>query len=282
MPVGDATGVELCPKLAHIRLLKSIKGFDCGYEGQTGGVYRVNGDGSLHCILKCGHPLTITEEDIGSLVEVEWVERPKVEEKTMSEKTMKQNKIPNAGGVIQVQGYEDEVKSFVTDSTFFKQMEKRLDEVKAKFRELAKQAEANSKGADVTRVEFIAEDGSCVPVSFADITKDSNRNAVSEKAYKAALKLGFDLNELGVSTTEESFLLTGEWVAWFKGVLQSYEQQGQPAPEGFTHKEVVKLSVEGIAKLRKMAREGKTDEEKKAAELLLNAGIKASSVSVKR
>jgi hypothetical protein len=150
MPVGDATGVELCPKLAHIRLLKQIRGFDCGYEGQTGGVYRVNGDGSLHCILKCGHPLTVTKEDIGSLVEVEWVEEPP-EEKPM---TMKQNKIPNAGGVIQVQGYEDDVKSFVTDYAFNSQLQKRLDAVKAKFRELAKEAEANSQGADVTRVRL--------------------------------------------------------------------------------------------------------------------------------
>ena len=286
MPADAATGADLCPKLATLRLKAALGGLPCGYKGQTGGVYGVTPEGALRCILKCGHAIVIERPDIDTLAEIEWLEPVNVpqseEEKSMPKKAMKQNKIPNAGGVIQVQGYEDEVKSFVTDYTFYVQLQKRIDAVKDKFRKLAQEAEQNTEGADVTRVEFIAEDGSCIPVSFADIEKEANRNAISDKAYKAALKLGFDVNELGVTQTHESYVLAGDWVEWFKGVLQSYEAQGQATPQGFSHKEVVKLSVDGIAQLRKMAREGQTAEEKKAAELLLGAGIKSSTVSVKR
>lgn len=193
---------------------------------------------------------------------------------------MKQSKIPNAKGVIQVQGYEDQVKTFKTDLTFYKQLDKRLSSVKENFRDLAQQA-AHNAGDDVSRVEFIAEDGTCVPVSFADTSKASNRTTVSSKVYKDAFKLGVDVNELEVTEVEESFVLTGEWIAWFKGVLQQYEASGQPAPDGYEHKEVTKLSVEGIAKLKKMAKEAKTENEQKAAKLLLGAGIKAATVSVK-
>lgn len=284
MPADAATGAKLCPKLATLRLRAALPDLPCGYKGQTGAVYRVEADGSLYCILKCGHAIVIREQDIDRLAEIEWLEPKTSQERehTMVKKAMKQNKIPNAGGVIQVQGYEDEVKSFVTDYAFYMQLQSRIEEVKERFRKLAQEAEKNAEGSDVTRVEFIAEDGSCIPVSFADVEKESNRTRISDKAYKAALKLGFDIEDLGITQTHETFELTGDWVAWFKGVLQTYEAQGQAASAGFVHKEVVKLSLDGIAKLRKMAREGKTEQERKAAELLLSAGVKASTVSVKR
>ncbi len=289
MPAKDATAAELLPVLANIKILKPLRDLPCGYVGQTGRVHRIHEDGSLQCILRCGHALSVAEIDIDVVVAVDWLQP---QEQTIAastacvecceEETMKQNKIPNAGGVIQVQGYEDDVKAFVTDYTFQSQLQKRLDDVKDKFRKLAQQASESAQGADVTRVEFIAEDGSCVPVSFADVEKSSNRTAISDKAFKAALKLGFDINEMGITQTDESIVLTGDWVSWFKGVLQSYEAQGQPAPQGYTCKEVVRLSPDGVAKLRKMTREGKTKEERKAAALLLDSGIKAASVSVKK
>lgn len=277
----------LLPELGSITILKQTPKFDCAYPGQTGKIYRRHADDSLYCLLKCGHPFTVKPKDIGISVEVVLddsvrsdADEASDEEDDKGVQQMKQTKVPNAKGVIQVQGYEDQVKTFKTDLTFLQQLTKRLDGVKKNFRDLALQA-AGNVGDDVGRVEFVAEDGSCVPVSFADISKATNRTAVSSKAYKDAFKLGVDLNELGVTEVEETFVLTGEWISWFQNVLQQYEAQGQPAPDGYTHKETTKLSEEGIAKLKEMAKSAKTENEQKAAQLLLGAGIKSPTVSAK-
>jgi hypothetical protein len=263
------------PPLGKITFLKQVKDFPCGHPGKEGAITHVEKDGSLYCVLTCGHIFVVAPDEVDKIVRVDLADTSNKEEKG---KMAKQTKIPNSDGVIQVQGYEAKVKAYKTDYLFYKQLSERVDEAKAEFRGLAKEAEANASG-DINQVEFIAEDGSCVPVNLPDVEKQGNRTSISDKSFKAAVQLGGDLNELGVTETEESYTLTGKWVDWIKDVLAT-NYANKEIPDGLAKREVTRLTVDGIAKLRKMAAEGKTDQERQAARVLLEAGIKDATVKV--
>lgn len=195
---------------------------------------------------------------------------------------MKQAVIPNSEGVIPVQGFDKQVKMFKTALRFFELLQGQVEEQKQDFRNLAAKVVDNTEG-EVRRVEFLSDDGSVVPVSLPDTAQPGNRKIVDADLVKEVLALGIDIAELGVTETETCFILTGAFVAWFrdKVLVPSYTAAGLPVPDGIQEKTTTRLSEKGIEKLEVLAREGKTENERKAAQLILAAGIKAASVSAK-
>lgn len=194
---------------------------------------------------------------------------------------MKQAVIPDGKGIIPVQGYESQVKQFKTSYLFAKQLGEQVESGKTLFRDLAAQVVERTQG-DVRRVEFLSDDGSAVPVSLNDTSKDGNRTSLGSDETKALMKLGVSLEDLSVTETETSYTLTGEFVAWLQGIIQeNYVSKGKPVPEDIKERAVTRLSVEGVAKLQKLAKEAATENERQAAKYLLATGIKAASVSVR-
>jgi hypothetical protein len=66
-----------------------------------------------------------------------------------------------------------------------------------------------------------------------------------------------------------------------KEVLQGMVQSGQDIADGIEERTVVRLTEPGIDKLKTLAETGRTENEKRVAELLLASGIKAATVSVR-
>jgi hypothetical protein len=221
----------------------------------------------------------VAAEDLVEIREGTFVPASDEMEKPMA----KSNKavIPNSKGVIPVQGLEAQVKKYKTAYMFFKQLESDVEEQKTEFRKLA-QEQADAATSMPDRVEFMAEDGSCVPVSFPDINKDGNRTSVSDKAISEVLKLGIDPTaEADMFETETKVVLSGPWVDWFRAALTAQFGAGAAMPDGAEEKVVRKLTIGGAARLKQLMKEGKTDNERKAAEMLYNAGTKSPSVGVR-
>lgn len=286
-----------------IELTKADRDLECAYVGQRAKVWRVYEDGSLYVELKCGHPYNIPAGNPNGHYKIisepadEETIRPTRKEKKMPRKTQlkgtanvaptaatepKQAVIPDSRGVIPVQGYEEQVKQFKTNLRFHEQLGKTVEEGKGFFRNLTKQV-LESVSGDVHRVEFLAEDGSAVPVTLPDLSKAGNRTLLKPDLYAAATKLGVSVEELGVTETETSVVLTGAMAQWFiDSVLQpNYVATGQPIPEGIEQKTATRLSEAGIEKLREMAKSAKTTQEREAAKLILENGSKAAQVTAK-
>jgi hypothetical protein len=269
-----------------LRFISEDPDFECVYVGQTGKVWRVNEDKSIYVELHCGHPYTLQPEDLGTLAEpadqashAALIAALNKENEPMATKAPK---VASSKGVIPVQGHEAKVKEFKTDLNFFKQLEARVDEGKTFFRTLAEQVRVGAEGV-VKRIEFLSDDGSAtVPVTIPDISKDGNRTVVKDGVVSKVAQLGLALDELGVTKTEYTYVLTGEFVAWLDEILTAnYTSKGQEVPAGIEKKATMRLTVEGVEKLRKMMAEAKTDNEREAARLLLEGGIKAAGVSAK-
>lgn len=194
---------------------------------------------------------------------------------------IKQAVVPDGKGVIPVQGFETQVKRFKTNYNFHAQLLQMVEEDKKFFRGLAKSVLDKTEG-DVRRVEFLAEDGSAVPVSLVDSDKTGNRTTIGAEEMKELMKFGVDLNELGVTETDTSFVLTGDFVEWMRGIIHTnYVSQGKTVPEAIQERTVVRLSQDGISRLRALTTQGATENERKAAEYLLLVGIKAALVTVR-
>lgn len=287
-----------------IELTKADPQLECAYVGQKAEVSCVNQDGSIYVVLKCGHPYVVPAREPNGHYRVisEPAEEPAAtrKEKKMPRKTQlkgtanaapaatatpvepKQAVIPDSRGVIPVQGYESQVKEFKTNLRFWEQLSKTVDEAKSFFRSLTEQVLEKVSG-DVHRVEFLAEDGSAVPVTLPDLSKAGNRVTIKPELVAEVIKLGVSMDELAVTETETSIVLTGAMAQWFiDSVLQpNYVATGQPIPEGIEQKNVTKLSEAGIAKLKDMAANAKTTQEREAAKLILKNGSKAAQVTAK-
>lgn len=200
----------------------------------------------------------------------------------MSDKTQQpqQTLVPDSKGVIRIKGYEDKVKDFQTDYRYFKKLESRVKESKEEFREATVQA-LGVAAPGVKRVEFMSEDGQVVPVGVPDYDKACNRNQLNgEKLSEIVQRTGLDPSSLKVFEKDEQFVLTGEFVGWLRQIIHdNYTAKGKPIPAGIEYTEETRLSVEGIVKLEKMAREGISEPEKTMAQMLLKVGKKAPAVS---
>jgi len=194
--------------------------------------------------------------------------------------TKKQSVIPNGASTIHVQGYEAEVDGLKLKHAYLKELTGQVDTQKVRFRQLATQA---AKGADgePRRVEFLSKSGAVVAIGLPDYHEPSSRTNITDKACKAVAKLGFDVAELGVTEQVDAYKLTGEFVALMDALIaREYTSKGLAIPEGIEKTSARKISLQGFEKLQAMAKEAKTDQEREAAETLLDAGLKAPTVSV--
>lgn len=199
-----------------------------------------------------------------------------------NQEALKQGVIPDGRGCIPVQGYEEQVKKFKTNLRFFEQLENQVQEAKILFRTLAAQVVDKAMG-EVRRVEFLAEDGSVVPVTLPDVTKAGNRTVIKPDLVSELAKLGVGIDELGVTETESIFVLSGPFVQWFRESIlaPNYTAHGLAIPEGIVEKTTTKISEEGVKKLREVLASSPDANAREAARLLLHEGIKSASVTAK-
>lgn len=292
-----------------IELTKADPRHECAYVGQRAKVWRVNKDGSLYVELKCGHPYTFPAREPDGYYKVisEPEEEPattRKESKMPRKQTLKstasaapaapatatavpveqakQAVIPDGRGVIPVQGYEEQVKEFKTNLRFFERLGKQIDAAKDFFRSLTDQVLEKVSG-EVSRVEFLAEDGSVVPVTLPDPSKAGNRTLVKPELISEVIKLGVSMDELAVTESETVYVLTGGFAKWFEDsvLVPNYVSAGLPIPDEIDKKVSTRLSEAGIKKLQEMATSAKTTQEREAAKLILKNGIKAAQVTAK-
>lgn len=190
--------------------------------------------------------------------------------------------IPDGRGAIPVQGYEEQVKRFKTNMRFLEQLQQQVDEDKGIFRTLAAQVARGALGT-VRRVEFLAEDGSVVPVVFPDTSKAGNRTAIKPELVNELLRLGVDIDELGVTESETTITITGPFVQWFREhvLAPNYTSHGLAVPEGIEEKTTTRISEAGVKKLQSLMQTTVDAKVREAAALLLTHGIKSASVTAK-
>jgi hypothetical protein len=287
---GTYSLAELGINEFRIRFIADDPDFECAHAGQLARLWRINQDGSLYVELRCGHPYTLRAADLGILVERTSVEaaiealraKPQPAQRDEERKHMRTTRVANSKGVVPVQGFDTEVRKFKIDLGFLKQLEGQVETAKAKFREVAARTAEETEG-EVKRIEFLSDDGSAtVPVSLPDVEKQGNRTTIKDETRGAAARLGVALDELGVTETSCHYVLRGEFVDWLEKVLvDNYTSKGKPVPEGIEKKEETRLTLEGVAQLRRMLKEAKTENEREAARVILAGGLKAALVSAK-
>jgi len=290
-----------------LEILVKDPDFVCAYRGQTALVTRPLDEGRVYSVLHCGHiylfdpseaniTFKVTNRDISSelLAKAKESFAPGaaatgalglpipgvgigVKESPMAKK---QYVIPNANQTIHIQGHEAEVEALKLNHDYLKNLEGQVSTQKVTFRKLAANAAKQAEGG-VQRVEFLSKSGALVAVSLPDYHDKSSRTVVSDKALKAAAKLGFDAADMDITEQVESYTLTGDFVAVMDAIIaREYTSKGLKIPEGIKKTSSRKLSLEGFQKLEGMAASAKTDQEREVAELLLDAGLKAPTVNV--
>jgi len=114
-------------------------------------------------------------------------------------------------------------------------------------------------------VEFTAPGGG-LTVVFGDPAADGNRAILTEAELHEARQAGIDVDQ--VTEIEETVVLSGPWVTWFKSALDS--MSGALLPGGWTIRRVVRLSTIGVQALAQCAAP--------AAAQLLSRGLRTASV----
>ena len=199
--------------------------------------------------------------------------------------------VPDKAGCVYVDGNEDRVRNFLTKHRGHKQTTEELDAEKVSFRQMA--VGILSQAAEGARAVFF-RDGKRggVTATQPDYTKAGNRSVLAKPLMKKFLALGgpsalgISEDELYDSETQEtgpSIVLTGPLVDWFRrellipGKLNAFLDHVQDNQGG--ENTVTKLSPSVINKLRMTAALG-DGVSKEAAELLLDKGLKAMTVTV--
>jgi len=270
-----------------LTIVLADKAFPCAYEGQEAAVQRIDPQGDIETVLRCGHPYIAAPQVFGlepaDVAPAAEEPEPEPESAPEENKTMskKAQVIPDSRGVIHVPGHGEIVESFRDELAFFNRLDKRVAASKRHFRDLAAAAVSGATG-DVRRVEFLSDKGVVVPVSLPDTDKPGNRSNLNDDDRSAIAKLGANLDEMGVTEETHTYVLSGAFVAWMDQVLQEkFVSQGLPIPDEVQKKTVTKLTTEGIAKLKELAQNAPTVGEKAVAEYLIQNGLSAASVTAK-
>lgn len=175
-----------------------------------------------------------------------------------------------------VAGYEKKVSDLRGKLLFLKQLTDEVEHAKEEFRGLAKRAAA-SAAADVSTLAFQDGAGGVLTVSLPDPAKEGNRLSLSGAKLSKAVDLGLDIS--AHVETEQSYVLTGEWVKWLRSVVTAWEAQGvdiAAIPGTCDLKETTRLKASGVDWLRALAAAGGA-----GAEVFLNMALKAATVNVK-
>ena len=200
--------------------------------------------------------------------------------------------IPDSSGTIFVKGHESAVQEFTRRKIFCDMLVKEVDAGKVAMRNLAQQALAKAaEGAK--RVCILGGDEKGVSTTLPDYEKESNRTAISDANYKKFQKAGgegvleipeSELFEVTNVAGSKSLVLTGKWFTWFH---EQYVDTGKLDIDKEEDLNVVtvepsttrRLSYKAIARLKVLTVMGSA-KAKKAAELLLDAGLKAMAIRV--
>jgi len=200
--------------------------------------------------------------------------------------------IPDQSGTIYVKGHEKEIAEFTRKKTFLDMLETEVNAGKEMVRNIATQALARaSEGAK--RVCMVNGIGGAVSTTVPDYEKDGNRLVISDATFKKLMKLGGvealemaegELFDVQSTVGSRSLVLTGKWLTWFE---DQYIKTGQLKIENETDitlsviepSTTKRISFAALAKLKALSVTG-SEKAKKAATLLLDAGLKAMTVRV--
>jgi len=187
----------------------------------------------------------------------------------MSSQTNGNKKAP----AIPMTGYEALASKLRTKLVFLKSFAKEIDEGKKEFCRLARQV-AGQLPAGASSLEFLDGEGGAIKVALPDYAMSGNRNTLDAKKFALAQKLGIDLTDK--VSVEESCMLTGDFLVWIKGMLQTWEAEGRTLPDGVEFKQVTRLTVEGIRFIEQLGKAGA-----QGATEFLEVALKSPSVGAK-
>ena len=200
--------------------------------------------------------------------------------------------IPDNSGTIYVNGHEDEIFAFATKKTYSDTLAAEVGVAKKGLRQLALDAlKRASEGA--MRVCILGKAAIAVTASLPDYGKEGNRLVISDATYKAYKKAGgaeamevteADIFDTTVVTGKKAVVLSGKWATWF---AEQYFVSGKIDPEAEADIEQVetepsttrRLSHVAIARLKAISASG-SNKARKVADLLLDKGLKAMTISV--
>lgn len=176
-------------------------------------------------------------------------------------------------GSLCVRGLEEKVRDIRTKMEFLRDLERQVNEGKAELRGLAAQAIAGVPGHSGSgKVEFVDDRGGAIAVSVPDPDQAGNRVALSAVLQEAIAEEN-TAEFAGLIETVETCVLEGSWVAWMRTCIAQWEGGGLVSLIGINFRSVVRLSADGVRRLRLVGSE--------KAVSLLSGGIKAASVSVR-
>lgn len=265
-------------------LLVAQDDLECAYVGQKFRLWRVEDNGTrLYVELKCGHPLWVFAHE----VQLSPSGLEELKEKTMSDKPATTNtdmipapkaaptkKAKNGSSKLPVTGYEHMVLALRQKQGTLKWIEEEVDNLKSDFRIAAAQAAAQAPG-DVASLSFEDGKGGNVTVSLPKLDMDGNRLSVKDEAVAEFSQKGLELGPH--LECFKSYVLTGEFVEWLDTLLAQWAEQGVQVPDGLEEKVVTRLSPEGAAALKTMAKDGN-----EVAHEALNRFIKAATIRVSK
>jgi hypothetical protein len=305
-------------------ITKALVDNSCGFVGQTASLSRVEDDGSVYVVLRCGHPLWMLAEEVEEHTDLkldvcqicgkktaviieggennelkqrcfagicqrvlpeikkEITEMPKktAEKDPQSESKKIKTPLTTSKGILPAKGLESEVREYIIMARFLDHLTEQVEAAKKVFRghalRLWEEADAQAKPKEV---RFLGESGDAVPVTMPDPERDSSRRVLPDKLLKQLLKRGVDIHELGIAETTQSVTLTGPWVAIAKQVVQHYEAAGADIPDGFKERESLKLTYDGVGKVKELMANA-DPKEAEALALLMSEGLKAPTVKI--
>lgn len=173
------------------------------------------------------------------------------------------------------------VEQYCAKNDYLNILSKDVGGLKANFRDWGK-ADLKACGIpEANRVKYISATRE-VNVTLGDPEMEGNRTSITSKVMQKLLQMGWDIREMGITETKVVYTLEGEYATWFANwVSENFQQKGLDVPEQIKRTETVKLSAEGVKRLKALANSAKTPAEKEAAEYLLEVGLKDPTVSAK-
>jgi hypothetical protein len=186
---------------------------------------------------------------------------------------MSQNGNKSKSQAVPMPGHEAAAAKLRTKLIFLKSFAAEIAEAKKEFCRLAASV-ASQLPPGVSCLEFLDGEGGAIKVALPDYGVVNNRNTLDAKKLTLAQKLGIDLTDK--TAVEESYVLTGDFFAWLKQLISSWQAEGRTLPEGCDHKQVTRLTSEGVAFLRELAKAGAA-----GATEFLEAALKSPSVGAK-
>jgi hypothetical protein len=190
----------------------------------------------------------------------------------------------SASASVTIGGHEDAVDQLRIKKAFLALLKHEVEEIEDEVRRVARLVcDTNRTQGEVVpqSVRFVGTDGMAISVTIPNENLEGNRRVIKDDLIRNALRRGVDLMTMGVTQEIKTVALSGKWLEIVDQIVARYEAANVAVPEGMKRKSVVKLTPDGIARLRdcrdNSALEG---QERDAYNLVLSNGLTAGAVKV--